>query len=331
MNLKADYRRYRRAFRQTLNTAYGQWAIREGFILRVESSDGVHFSEVAPLPEFGTETVERAAIFLREWVDDPIILPSGLPCCSFGVTAALQGLGHRAEGAVRDHTVAGLLPAGRDGLKVAEDKAASGYRSLKWKVGVAPVDQETEIFKAMLERLPESVGIRLDANASLNRDELEYWLECLAPWAQRIEYFEQPLPPGEESCMAGLADASGIAMALDESLNQPGSECWLTPGAWNGPLVIKALLMGNITLLMERLQPLARQVVFSSVFETAVGQHLALALADMLPEMDYALGFDTGTAFNDTLGTQLSGPAFSVDDRLRYDPNRIWNQLPPLS
>ena len=137
-----------------------------------------------------------------------------------------------------------------------------------------------------------------------------------------------PLPPGDEGMMAELSDSSGIAIALDESLNGPGRERWLSPGGWKGPLVIKPLLMGNVTLLMEQLRPLARQLVFSSVFETGIGLRQALALADMLPEMTYAVGFDTRSAFADDLAGSRSGPWIRAAERNAIDPQEIWKKLP---
>ena len=81
MNLKVAYRPYRREFLHPLRTAHREWKEREGFIVRVASDEAVGYGEIAPLPEFGTETLERAADFLKKWVDDPIIMlrPALLP------------------------------------------------------------------------------------------------------------------------------------------------------------------------------------------------------------------------------------------------------------
>ncbi|HKK18244.1 MAG TPA: hypothetical protein VJ952_06135, partial [Opitutales bacterium] len=110
--MKAAYRPYRREFRQPLRTAHGEWKAREGFILRIEAGATVAYGEIAPLPEFGTETSERAADFLEQWASDPIIAPSGLPCCTFALTAAMRQLKGPAGAEMRNYAVAGLLPAG---------------------------------------------------------------------------------------------------------------------------------------------------------------------------------------------------------------------------
>lgn len=329
MNLKAAYRPYRREFLHPLRTAHGEWKVREGFLVRLESENGVGYGEIAPIPDFGTETIERAANFLEQWAADPIIMPSGLPCSNFALTSAMQQLKQPAGPAVRDYAVAGLLPAGADALGAAKEKLAAGYTVLKWKIGVHTFEAEKEILTELLALLPKEAALRLDANGGLDRKGVASWLELLSPRASQIEYLEQPLAPGEEAVMEELARESGIAIALDESLNMPDRERWLTPDAWHGPLVIKPLLMGNITLLCEQLRPLAAQLVFSSVFETGIGLGLALNLADALPAAKHAIGFDTRSAFGDDLAGFAASPRILAADRDEINLEAIWNQLPP--
>lgn len=331
MKAERSVRAYRRTFRDPLRTACGEWTTREGFIVRLQSGDAVGYGEIAPIPAFGTETFERAAHFLEQWVHDPILMPSGLPCCTFALTAAMQQIKRPASAAARNYPVAGLLPAGCRAIDAAKKKSSEGYTTLKWKIGVCPFADEKAIFENLLALLPEAVSLRLDANGGLRKNQLEEWLAVLSRNPGRIDYLEQPLPVGEEALMAELAEASGILIALDESLNMPGRERWLTPGAWGGPLVIKPLLMGNIAPLLEALKPLAKQIVFSSVFETGIGLFHALNLADGLPVMEYAIGFDTIAAFDDDLAGLASTPLFQVKERANMNLESIWKQLPPLS
>lgn len=330
MNLKVAYRSYRREFLQPLWTAHGEWCAREGFIVRLEQGDSVGYGEIAPIPDFGTETLERAAKFLKQWVADPIIMPSGLPCCTFALTTAMQQMKQPACPCPRNYPVAGLLPAGSAALAAAKNKLSDGYTTLKWKIGVQPFEAEKEIFADLSGLLPKKVSLRLDANGGLSRKELEQWLEVLSQ-AGPVEYLEQPMPPGEERQMAELAEGSRIPIALDESLNMPGRERWLSPGSWEGPLVIKPLLMGNMATLLEQLRPLGGQLVFSSVFETGIGLFQALDLADGIRGIKYAIGFDTVAAFGDDLGAMSPGPIFRVGERANIDLETIWNQLLPLS
>ncbi|MGB0344050.1 MAG: o-succinylbenzoate synthase [Coraliomargarita sp.] len=316
------FRPYRRAFREALRTSRGEWRVREGFIVRVEQAGRVSYGEVAPMPEFGSETVEAARAFLESLEADPLrTVPEDLPCCAFALSCALRG----ADGEPRDYAVAGLLPAGQGALAVAVEKAALGYGTLKWKVGVEAPEIEQAVLAEMFNHLPEGVRLRLDANGVWTEAVLVGWLDFLQAFRERIEFIEQPLPVGMESRMAACSVGSGIALALDESLNGPEAAKWLEE--WVGPLVIKPLLMGDCESLLDRLQPVAPCVVLSSVFETGVGLYNALQLADALPGMNHAIGFDT-LNFSDDLAGRGSSALLSEHERAHIDLEVLWRQLP---
>ncbi len=318
-----SFRSYRRAFRQPLRTARGLWSLRVGFIVRVEQDGQVGFGEVAPLPEFGTETVDAAASFLERLVKDPDLeVPANLPCCGFGVSSAgrdacsqATGLnGGRLRPAVPTFSrgdIAALLPAGASAEVELSKKAAAGYRTFKWKVGVESLAVELAILERLLAALPSGGRLRLDANGGLTEEQAREWLAALNGASDRIEYLEQPLPVGQEREMAALMESSAVPIALDESLNGLTGSQWL--GEWPGPLVVKPLLMGDCQQLVERLRPLAERVVLSSVFETAVGVNAVGGLVAQLPALNYAIGFDTAEAFDDNLGA--------------LSPEAVWNAL----
>ena len=66
MNYRFQYLPYRRVFRRSLVTAHGEWSHREGIVVRLEREDGAFgFGEIAPVPWFGTETLEVALKAIR--------------------------------------------------------------------------------------------------------------------------------------------------------------------------------------------------------------------------------------------------------------------------
>jgi len=345
MSRKITVKRYGRRFRKPLRTARGEWALREGFLLRVETDAGVGYGEVAPIPEFGSETLAAAEAFLQRFVQDPgSAVPTGMPCCAFALSAALLMIAEgrppcrplklgkprstrRSSLPKKDYPVSAFLPSGSTALRTAEAKLALGYRNLKWKIGVEALGKELASARSLLESLPPGARLRLDANASLDRDGLAHWLTLLADFPEAVDYLEQPLPCGEEAAMAEAMASSGVAIALDESLNGSGGARFLEPGAWAGPLVIKAPLMGDVAALRAKLSPVAGQVVLSSVFETGVGLENALALADALPGTGRPAGFDTVGAFDDALNHIQPAPIICAADRAGYDPERIWNLI----
>ncbi len=95
MSLLFAYRRYALPFRAPVRTAHGPWAVREGFIVRMQDEAGrVGYGEIAPVPWFGTETVDEAAAALQSLggrVDETPItaLPVRLNCTGHGLRSAL--------------------------------------------------------------------------------------------------------------------------------------------------------------------------------------------------------------------------------------------------
>ena len=227
--------------------------------------------------------------------------------------------------------VAGLLPAGAGVLGAAPSKLAAGFRTFKWKIGVGPVQEEIGLCRELLEALGPESKLRLDANGGLHVEDLEVWLNALVPHASQIEFIEQPLRVGEEQMMSELAAASEIPIALDESLNGPDGLRWFEPGAWEGPLVIKPLLMGDVVELAERLRPSAHRLVFSSVFESVFGLGNALSLMEILPRSPFALGFDTLRAFDDGLSVSGEGSKICAAEISELNLDELWNRLPHLS
>ncbi len=327
MTRRISYRPYRRDFLRPLETAHGTWAVREGFVLRVEEGGRVGYGEVAPIPEFGTETLAEAGAFLRRLAEEPgLPVPGELLCCAFGLSAALCEIG--ADPVRGSYELAGLLPAGEGAQEQARLKRASGYRTLKWKIGLKPPEEEMALCAQLLAAMPIDARLRLDANGGLDQEGLGQWLDFLRKVSRQIEFLEQPLPPGHEQVMAELSASMGIPIALDESLNGPAGRRWLETGAWDGPLVVKPLLMGDVFSLAGMLRPQADRVVYSSVFETAFGLRNAMSFAATVGSNHYALGFDILGAFDDPLVIVEPGSTIAPDAVNLAALDELWNRLP---
>ncbi|MEC7229765.1 MAG: o-succinylbenzoate synthase [Verrucomicrobiota bacterium] len=350
MNRQISVKPYRRAFRQPLRTAHGEWTTREGFLVRVEQDGCTGYGEVAPLPSFGSETLAEAKSFLEQLESEPEMnTPANLPCCAFALSSAQifaergsldllkneeapaqsasRAFVSRVTAPPRDYSVCALLPSGSVALRIAVEKSKAGYQNMKWKIGVEPIAEEISTARSLFDCLPSTVRLRFDGNAGLAISELEQWLEFLIPYRKRVDFIEQPLACGQEALMGDYMEASGIGIALDESLNVADYDRWLTPNAWSGALVIKAPLMGELSQLADRLAPVAKQVVFSSVFETGIGLENSLRLADSLPQVLHPIGYDTVNAFNDGLNYLQAAPTICTSDRLAYYPDLLWNLI----
>lgn len=345
MALHLQYRRYRLPFRAPVRTAHGPWAEREGLIVRLERDGRVGWGEAAPIPWFGTETVNEAEAGLKalgDWTDAEKLatLPARLGCARSALAAAMAELETAASPANAGDPpylgVAALLPAGRAALTQVAPRAEIGFRVFKWKVGVGDAADELALLDDLCAALPEGAKLRLDANGAWDRRRAERWLERCAE--RPVEFVEQPcfaeaaqgaaLQRKTEDVLRGLAEDFPTPIALDESVVGEGDVArWLGAG-WPGVFVIKPALLGDAAGALAQLAKAKAPVVFSSALETAVGARTALRLAFAWKGEARALGFGVWPLFADA---RLNGPAAApfvrADDVARIDPEAVWTAL----
>ena len=348
MRLRLAYRRYSQPFRIPVRTAHGVWAEREGVIVRLNNDEGrVGWGEAAPIPWFGTETldeIESVLVALGEWVTDEQLaaVPEKLGCLRFALAWALADVGadegQEARGAGAEYLpVAALLPAGRAVLAAIPAKAELGFRTFKWKVGVGDLADEVALLDDVLAALPSGSKLRLDANGAWDARQAGRWLERAAE--RPIEFIEQPCfteasqgvsqVRRTEDVLRGLAEDYPTPLALDESLvGAHDIERWLAAG-WRGVFVVKPALLGDPTPVMARLAAAKADVVFSSALETAVGARGALQTAFSWPvEKPRALGFGVWPLFKDErLNGPFNAPFFRAEDVARLNPEAVWTAL----
>ncbi len=293
-------RPYRLPLRAAVRTAHGVLTAREGALVRLEdpATGRAGLGEASPLPGFGTETADGVESALRtmdekataEQLAD-LIARAG--CAGFAVESALKEIRRAGEkipaltggGTAETLPVAALLPAGRAALGKIAALGEAGFRTFKWKVGVAPAGEELPLLDDVCAALPPGARLRLDANGAWDRRAAERWLERCAE--RPVELVEQPCLAGPgagaadlartEDLLRGLAADFPVRIALDESLAGPGDvDRWLAAD-WRGVWVIKLGLLGGAAL--EKLSRARADLVFSSALETAVGARAALRAA----------------------------------------------------
>ena len=319
MKFSFSYHFYDRAFIDALKTAHGTWTNRKGFLVEVLCDNKRVFGEVAPIPEFGTESLQEAEIFLESVsLKDfkslqELEVPRALPCCSFAFSSVIDQILESSNACKeQSHSVAGLLPSGSRALSVFEEKSKKGFSVFKWKIGVNGFEEEAALFEELLGTSVSGQTFRLDANAAMSEQDLIRWLQLCQAFKEKVEFFEQPLPVGSESIMADLSERFNIPIALDESLNGKKGSFWCSPNQWRGPLVVKPCLLGSVDLQFENYQKISDQLVFSSAFETSVGLNQCLILKSKLKPNGFALGFDTREVFEDRYGERRSEPEINT-------------------
>ncbi|MEG4571461.1 o-succinylbenzoate synthase [Microcoleus sp. N3A4] len=214
------------------------------------------------------------------------------------------------EDKIPKNRFSGLLPAGETALSALQMLWLEGYRTFKWKIGVAAIEQELKIFQQLIKAMHnlcdrQPAFLRLDANGGLSYSQAKTWLEACdkvkatPDFSPDIEFLEQPLPVTQFQEMVELNAIYATAIALDESAANLDriQECYSQ--GWRGIFVIKPAIAGSPSQLRKLCQTHNIDAVFSSVFETQIGRQAALNLATELSLNKRALGFGTDCWFDD--------------------------------
>ncbi len=352
-----QFRVYSRSFRQPLQTRHGQWAERQGIILRLRDGAGrVGFGEIAPIPWFGSETLEQAVDCCRQLSEDLLTtgeswrsaiadIPDRLPACQFGFESALAMLDGDRDCQPEDagpNSAQGwsaLLPAGEAALSAWRSLWDQGFRTFKWKLGGGSEPLATSEL-AQLQRLrralPRAAKLRLDANGGLSRESARRYLDqCDALGAEGagIEFLEQPLPPEDFAVMQDLAQQYQTPLALDESV---ATLCQLRgyyQWGWRGVFVVKPAIAGSPTRLRQFCRAHPLDLVFSSALETPIGRQAGLRLAaDVRPSFgphDQGQGDSDAPRVSDTPAVRALGygTAHWFQDAEIEDFEQLWQSL----
>jgi O-succinylbenzoate synthase len=298
---KLNFSSYKIPFRHPLKTSHGVWSIREGIIINLTDDRGkTGQGEIAPLPWFGSETLESALAFCQQFagsiIEEQIAnIPDNLPACQFGFTSALEDLSFldkKHENS--DFTCSYLLPAGEGALTILKELSSETSQKLnqtfKWKIGVEDIKREREIFTKIVNQLSPQSKLRLDANGGLNYYQAQEWLK-LADNSGIVEFLEQPLNPQKLNLMLKLSENYTTPLALDESVANIKQLHDRFVDGWRGIFVIKAAIIGSPILLRRFCRQNQIDAVFSSVFESTIGRKAVLRLAAELSNPNRALGF----------------------------------------
>lgn len=310
---------YSRPFKSPLKTYHGIWNVRKGILLRLTDETGeIGWGEIAPLSWFGSETFKQAITFcyqlpLQITTETILTIPNQLPACQFGFESALTAIQYP----IYDHnhlSFSGLLPSGKQVLEYWKSLYYRGYRTLKWKIGVQPIKEELDIFQKLIHQINETVTVNLDINPILLRLDgnggLTYEMACR--WlkmcdffnsrfshfnAVKIEFLEQPLPTAQFHLMLELSHEYSTPIALDESVASFKLLQSCCQQGWPGIFVIKPAIIGSPRKLKKFCNSYSLDLVFSSAFETLIGQTAALQLAAKLSLKDRAVGFGVQHCF----------------------------------
>ena len=326
MRYNLQFRSYRRRFSRPVRLGQYPAEYREGVIVRLSDDLGnVGFGEVAPLESFGSESVEKATVFLKEFhgvirrksvfeID-----PLEFPCTRYAIETAIRNLVYRShsdDSSVEPSAIpsAGLLQAA-DLEDFCRTRGFLWEHSvLKLKIGGENCGVETAVNRVLeVVEVCRSSGkqLRLDANEQLTVEEAQQWFEGLEPAADIIQFVEQPIDRWYYLELLELARYSKVAIALDESMQMLNDQLEAPDGLDLFYYVLKPSL-GDLRIA-ERFKLPHDRIIISSVFETAIG----FAELLKLEPFGNTPGLDTQGIFSDGLSYPV-------------DANHIWRTLESL-
>jgi len=304
-----EVRPYRLRFRNVLRTAHGTFEFRDGFVVLAHEGGLVGRGEAAPLPELGTETLERCgAELLRASAHR---LPQ-TPAARHAVELALLDLRAQREGvplaalldsrAVREVPCSALLSAGTmpELAREAQRAVAEGFATLKLKVGL---DDDFARAAVVRDAVGSRVKLRLDAN-------------CAWTMAQALRRLEELSSLDIELCEQPTADLVGlrggpVAIAADELVAQDPQAALERADV----LVLKPMLLGGLMPALELGRAaIARglRVVVTTSLDGAIGRagaaHLAAALLAIGVGPRPAAGLATGRLLENDLCADTLAP-----------------------
>lgn len=310
---------YRLPLRQPWRSSHGKFLHREGWLIEVKTDCGrTGYGDCAPLPEIGTEGPAAAFAFLEELTTRLAGLeastalerldatPATAPAARCGVETALVDILAQRAGeplarwlastAVLTIPVNAALGPLDDAVTQRIERAlAQGFRVLKLKVGLLPVQEELARLHSLMADLPLDARLRLDANGSWNEAGASRYLAGLIELP--VESVEEPLGEPDPAALARLQQTTPAPLALDESLARLPVDVLLAQRPVRR-LILKPMALGGLRparALAQRAHAVGLECVVTTTVDSAVGVRAAAHLAASLLGNNLAHGLATSS------------------------------------
>lgn len=245
---------------------------REGLVVHLSDAASSGWGEIAPLPGFSAETLDEVQHRVLAWItcwQQGISTPlPAQPSAAFGLSCALAELdGSLPDSA--DYRAAPLCAGDPDEL-FARLADLPGDKVAKVKVGLYEAVRDGMVVNLLLEAIPD-LRLRLDANRAWTPLKARQFAQYVYPQNRpRIAFLEEPCQTADES--RAFARETGIAIAWDESLREPGLQIAAEPGL--KAVVIKPTLTGSLQKVREQVvaaHAAGLEAVISSAVESSLG------------------------------------------------------------
>ncbi|QDJ13294.1 o-succinylbenzoate synthase [Mergibacter septicus] len=270
---------------------------REGLLVQIKCDQAEGWGEIAPLPEFSSETLEQAQQQTIEWLQNWDLartqqqkLPfDGLfPSVAFGLSCAMAELKDQLTPNA-NYQVAPLCYGDPDQLYTKLEQL-NGKKVAKIKVGLYEANRDGLIADMLLEAIPD-LSLRLDANRSWSLEKALMFAKYVKPeHRHRIQFVEEPCKTMTLSRQ--FATETGIAIAWDESVREKNFHLISEPQL--NAIIIKPTLIGSLEKcisLIQQAKTLGIEAIISSSLESSFGLSQLARIAqqytpDTIPGLD---------------------------------------------
>jgi o-succinylbenzoate synthase len=361
MRLRVEVEPYRRRLSVPLVTGHGTLSERAGYVVRISDEEGfVGAGEASPVCWIDDDPLDTVGACLAvlhgrridvdalESIDDVRALMTATaadtPACErrsaahAAVEAAALDLAARRRGIATAAILGGaagmpvevnalvLAPKPDDVAREVRRHVEAGFRVVKLKVGGCDPVADADRIRAADYAASGKARLRLDANRAWSFDIAARILAN--PAAASIDYIEEPLARPSVVDLARLRSVTGVAVAVDESLDALGGVDALAHHAACDVVVLKPGRTGGVL----RALALARaahergiRCVLTDAIETATGRAAVVHAAAALPGIPEAIGLGgCGLLDDEPLCPQLwpTGPGMKTSMSVPM-PNRL--------
>lgn len=340
MPLFIQYQPYTLHFKFDAGTSRGVLTEKTSWFLKItdEEQPGiVGYGECGPLtglsvdavPDFEAKLIEICRLFNSMDLEVfpfnlPIILqqviPYNLPSIRFGVESALLDFMNGGKKIQYSNEfsqggsgipINGLVWMGTEDFmnRQIEEKLATGFTTIKMKVGAIDFDQECRILENLRKRYtPEEITLRVDANGAFTQQDVHYKLKTLATYS--IHSIEQPIATSQYELLKELCADSPLPIALDEELigkMDYMEKFSLLKKVLPQYIILKPTLLGGFQQCKEWIE-IAQRLSIGWWMTSALESNLGLnAIAQFTAQFDNTLpqGLGTGQIYQNNLPSPL--------------------------
>jgi L-Ala-D/L-Glu epimerase len=309
-NIELQYYPYELKMLKPFETSKGPIVSRKGYLVKLKNSKGITAAgDIAPFPDYGSETYEKAGDFLKNFkfkldldlndfeftFQKNFNFMTEYPSVSCGIEQALLNLISKEKNLslnyllnqpslpeIKVNALIGLVDAD-EAARLTEVFIDEGYSTIKIKAGRQNFRDDKKCIAKIRSTAHDNIKLRVDVNGKWKLPEAERNLKELEEFS--IEYVEQPVNSIND--FLRLKEKTNIPLAPDESVRSLKDAAeFINCGAVQY-LVLKPMMIGGISPVLSIYEEAKKKnvkIVISSSFESNIGYAYVVFAASLIEE-----------------------------------------------